>query len=89
MEHLVLLIAQMVFMMMEPWFVRNVQQSVLLVLAPKIAPSATYQPQAILRTSSKVGVIALAQTLFIPTHPSSVLSATVIARTVSIQRPIA
>ena len=76
-------------MMMELMSARNVQLSVSLVLAPKIAPSATYQPQAISRTSSKVGVIALAQTLIIQTHPSSVLSATVIARPVKIQRPIA
>jgi hypothetical protein len=56
---------------------------------PKIAPSATYQPQAISRISSKVGAIALAQTLIIQTHPSSVLSATVIARPVKTQQPIA
>jgi hypothetical protein len=86
MGQLVLQIALMVIMMMEPWIVRSALLSVWLVLAQKIARNATSLLQAILRTSSKDGVIPHAQTLFILTLPSTVWSVTAIARPVKIRQ---
>jgi hypothetical protein len=89
MEHLVFLIAQMDFMMMEHLHAKNVQLNASLAPAPKIAPSVTFLPQAISRTFSRVGVIVLAQTLTILTHPTTVLSVTATAKHVPILQQIA